>query len=321
MRETFDGMRLKVEVKDTGPGIAEEDQERVFQPFEQSESGRQTKGGTGLGLAISREYARILGGDLTVASRVGEGSVFRLEIDIQDGIEVNHREEPSKARVAGLADGQRVPRVLIAEDEEESRILLFRLLQMAGFEVRAATNGLEAVEMSAVWRPHFIWMDVRMPTMDELEATQRIKSSEAGKYIPIVALTASVLKEEREPILAGGCDDFVRKPYREQEIFDVMAKHLRLKYVYEDEQVEKARIDTEVELTGQRLASVASNLLGELRDAVVRLDMNHTSKVIEKITAHDADIGAALKTVAESLEYDRLLAWLDEDGRNPEGWP
>jgi CheY-like chemotaxis protein len=160
-------------------------------------------------------------------------------------------------------------------------------------------------------------MDIRMPVMDGLEATRRIKSTEAGKAITIAALTASALEEEREPILAGGCDDLVRKPYREREIFDVMAKHLHLTYMYEEEKTKRASAESEAELTVQRLAGLAVHLRTELRDAVVRLDMPRTAEVIEKIAERDAPLGAALKTVAENLDYDRLLALLDDHGTHP----
>jgi len=316
-RRTSGEMGLKVEVEDTGPGIAEDEREMVFQPFEQGETGRHTKGGTGLGLAISREYARMLGGDLTVAGNVGEGSVFRLETGIREGKEIDLRERFSKRRIVGLAEGQPDLRILVVEDGEENRTLLIRLLQMAGMEVREAVNGFEAVETAEKWRPHFIWMDIRMPVMDGLEATRRIKSTKAGKDIPIAALTASAMEEERGPILAAGCDDFVRKPYREHEIFDVMAKHLRLEYVYEDEQTDEAPAEPEAESTVQRLAGLAPHLRSELCEAVLRLDMPRTSEVIETIAAQDAPLGTVLKTVAENLDYDRLLALLDDEGTHP----
>jgi CheY-like chemotaxis protein len=121
----------------------------------------------------------------------------------------------------------------VAEDTETSRTLLAEVLKAAGLDVQEAVNGKQAVEMFHEWRPHFIWMDVRMPVMDGLEATRRIKQTEAGQSTAIVALTAHALEEEKEAILAAGCDDFVRKPFREQEIFEAMAKHLGLKYVYE----------------------------------------------------------------------------------------
>ena len=136
-------------------------------------------------------------------------------------------------RIIGLEEGQKRPRILVVEDNADSRGLLIRLLRRIGFEVREAENGLEAIEVFSKWQPHFIWMDLRMPIMNGLEATKKIRAMQEGADVPIVILSASVLEEEIKPIIKAGCTDFVRKPYREQDIFEAMAKHLGIKYVYE----------------------------------------------------------------------------------------
>jgi len=122
----------------------------------------------------------------------------------------------------------------VVEDHLESRKLLHRILEIVGVEVREAANGREAVEISEQWQPHFIWMDIRMPVMNGLEATRLIKSTEHGKLTKVVALSAGAMEEEKEIILAAGCDGFIRKPYREEEIFEVMAGHLGLNYLYQE---------------------------------------------------------------------------------------
>ena len=115
-------------------------------------------------------------------------------------------------RIVGLAPGQPGYRLLIVEDQEENWLLLKRMVEDAGFQVRVAGDGAEGIEVFRTWRPHFIWMDVRMPVMDGLEATRRIRAIEGGRDVKIVALTASVFKEERDNVLAAGMDDFIRKP-------------------------------------------------------------------------------------------------------------
>ena len=124
----------------------------------------------------------------------------------------------------------------MVDDVKANRTPLLRLLEMTGFQVREAEDGHEAVEIFPQWLPDFVWMDVRMAGMDGMEATRRIKSTPAGEKTPIVALTSSALMEEQHLIMAAGCDGMVRKPYREEEIFAVMAKHLDLQYVYEQMQ-------------------------------------------------------------------------------------
>jgi CheY-like chemotaxis protein len=291
-------------------GIAEEEQDKLFRTFEQTASGRRSESGTGLGLAISREYARLMGGDITLTSRVDEGSTFRLEVPVKKGqrSDVIRGEKPA-SRVIGLAQGHAVPGILVTEDSEESRTLLVKFLQMAGLEVREAANGKDAVEICESFRPRFVFMDIRMPVMDGLEATRRIKATAAGKSIVIVALTAYTLDEDRAEILLAGCDDFVSKPFREHEIFDVMAKHLGLEYIYEP--IDEMPAGRSTKVSPEQLKALPQGLLSELHAAALRLDTAYTLEVIEKIAVIDAPLGAVLRGFAENLEYDRLLILLE----------
>ncbi|AGL03521.1 PAS domain-containing hybrid sensor histidine kinase/response regulator [Desulfoscipio gibsoniae] len=304
-----DKIHLAVEVEDTGMGIEESEQDKLFQYFEQTASGRKMQGGTGLGLVISREYARMMDGDITVRSQFGKGSIFRLEIVAKEGRAADVAGISDKYRVIGLEAGQGKPRILIAEDDSDSRSLLVRLLRRIGFEVREADNGLEAIEVFAQWQPHFIWMDLRMPIMDGLEATKKIRAMQEGAYVPIVILSASVLEEEIQPILKDGCTDFVRKPYREQDIFEAMARYLGIKYVYEGLSGEEPmEVDYNVE---QLIKSLSPALYNELHDAVLRLNANKIEEVIDKIIMEDAVLGSIFKKNAEQLDYDRILTVLE----------
>ena len=174
---------LIVKIIDTGPGIAKEEQVNLFKYFLQTESGKQSKSGTGLGLAISQDYAKMMGGDITATSTEGVGSTFTVRIEIKEGKKELVKSELTTNRVIGLAPGQKNYRILVAEDIIENRQLLVKLLKLTGFDVKEAMNGKEAVEIAEQWKPDFIWMDIRMPVMDGLEATRIIKSGEAGKVI------------------------------------------------------------------------------------------------------------------------------------------
>lgn len=312
--DASEDMRLVVEVEDTGPGIAEVEQEKAFQYFEQTASGRQAQSGSGLGLSISREYARMMGGDITLVSREREGSTFRMEIGVRAPDELDGREQSRPLRVAALKQGQSVPRILVVDDKGENRTALVRLLETVGFLVREAANGLEAVQLFEAWRPHLIWMDIRMPVMDGLEATRRIKATEAGRSTVIAAITASAWVEEREPILAAGCDELVLKPYREQEIFDVMARRLGVVYLYDEEVRGDQARGADDDLKPEELAAALTpELREELHRAVLRLNTARTEEVIHRIAERSAAVGALLKRLAEDLAYERLLA-LTEDG-------
>ncbi len=313
-----DTKRLVVEVQDTGSGIGEGELEKVFQAFEQTASGRHSTGGTGLGMTISRKYARMLGGDIILFSRLGEGSTFRMEVDVQEGGKPDIREKTHLRRIKGLEPGQKIPRVLVTEDLEESRSLLVKLLKIIGFEVREAVNGREAVDVCSEWHPHFVWMDIRMPVMGGLEAMRLIKASDVGKVIKIAAITASGMVEDQASIMSAGFDDFVRKPFREQEVLEVMARHLEVCYQYEPEEVETPP-EGVCELSSHQLAlSLDADLLGELRSAVLTLDTDRTLQVIEKISAQEYCLGAKLKKLALDLDYDSLLCLLEEGDTNPE---
>ena len=143
-------------------------------------------------------------------------------------------EEGPRPRVARLAPGQPAFRILVVDDVAENRDALAGLLAAVGFEVRTAGSGDEALEIWRAWRPHLIWMDKRMPRMDGLETTRRIRSEPAaGPVTKIIVLSASALDHERSEIMESGCDDFLAKPYREDVVFGKMADLLGVRYEYD----------------------------------------------------------------------------------------
>ena len=225
---------LRFVIADTGRGIAPEDQKRLFQPFFQGQglAGPTATEGTGLGLSISREFVALMGGTITVTSRLEVGTTFTVEVPVLLGDAARVRAEQG-GLVVGLVPGQPTYRILVCDDRWENRDLLLRLLTSVGFEVCSATNGQEALATWETWAPHLIWMDMRMPVMDGYEATQRIKATLRGQATVIIALTASAFEHDRSLVLAAGCNDFVRKPFRESEIFGKMAEHLGVRFCYE----------------------------------------------------------------------------------------
>jgi PAS domain S-box-containing protein len=228
--------RLRCVVQDTGPGIPPRELAAIFEPFVQGASGHTAPEGTGLGLPISRRFARLMGGDLTAFSTgiPGAGSRFEVELPLRlaAATDVAPAQSTRTQHAIGLEPGQPVYRLLVVEDHAASRQLLVELLLQLGFAVRTAANGLEALQVWAEWQPHLIWMDMRMPVMDGHEATRQIKRTPQGQQTVIVAVSASVLAEQRTAMLAEGCDDFVRKPYRESEIVDCLVRWLGVRMVY-----------------------------------------------------------------------------------------
>jgi PAS domain S-box-containing protein len=227
-------LSLSFAVVDTGPGIADNEIATLFDPFIQTESGRRSQEGTGLGLPISQRFVELLGGSIEVRSAVGFGSTFSFEIPVERVAAPPSPEAKLPQRVIGLAPGQPSYRLLVAEDQPANRQLLVKLLTAVGFEVRQAENGADAIAQAQSWQPHLIWMDVRMPVIDGYQATQQIKQQATAGSVPkIIALTANAFEEERPAALAAGCDDFLRKPIQEESLFNKMAEHLGIQYVYQ----------------------------------------------------------------------------------------
>ena len=201
-------LTLLIEVQDSGPGIEPEERIKLFQSFEQTQAGRRSGTGTGLGLAITREYVRLMGGDITVSSQPGRGSIFVVQVLLKETVvpEISLKE---KANVAvGLRPGQPEYRILIADDIVSNRKLLARMLENIGFQTRPAIHGLEAVRLAAEWNPNLILMDMQMPVMDGYEAIRKIRSGDQGREVAIIAVTASALEENRREILAIGANDY-----------------------------------------------------------------------------------------------------------------
>lgn len=221
-------------VEDSGCGIAPDELDTLFEPFVQARRGRQSMEGTGLGLAISRQYVHMMGGDITVKSTLGQGTIFTFDIQVGLATSVDEKPLSSKRRVIGLEPNQPSYRILIVEDAAVNRKLLIRMLEPLGFEVCTAVNGQEGVELWQSWSPHLILMDIIMPIMDGYEATQTIKKTPEGHNTVVIALTASAFEEEQEIVFKAGCDDFIPKPFREDILLEKIAQHLGARYCFED---------------------------------------------------------------------------------------
>jgi len=301
-----DHLRLVVEVEDTGPGIPEEDLPRLFQRFEQTRTGRKTAGGTGLGLAISRGFAQLMGGDITVRSRVGAGSVFRLGVPV---VPVTASELPARSprrRVVGLEPGEARRRILVADDVAENRQILRLMLERVGFEVRTVVDGAKALEEFHSWRPDLVFLDLRMPGMDGLEAMRAIRSVETGARVPLVAVTASAFVEDRIDVQGAGGDAFVSKPFREGELFETVGRCLGTRYVYEDEETEGARPEADLPEAGP----IPDLLRESLLRALTVGDYEAILELSDELGRSDAGKARVVRDLADRFDYERLGTYL-----------
>jgi CheY-like chemotaxis protein len=206
-----------------------------------------------------------------------------------------------------LAPGQPGYRVLIVEDQLENQLLLQRLLKDAGFTVKVAQNGAEGVALFQSFDPHFIWMDRRMPVMDGMEATQRIRALPGGKAVKIAAVTASAFAEQREEMLAIGMDDFVCKPYRSAEIFDCMARLLGVRFVYE----QAAPVKDDAAVSAVSLAKLPETLRRELADSLILGDTGRLAALLPRITEQDAALAKALERQLAAYDYLPIINALE----------
>lgn len=213
-------------VADTGPGIAPQEMDKLFVPFAQTETGLKSSQGNGLGLPISQKFVQLMGGEIQVRSKVDQGSAFFFAIPVQMVPAPETNLEPSTLILPPL--NQHNQKVLVVDDRQESRLLLRQLLTAQGFIVQEAENGAMAIALWESWQPQIILMDMQMPVLDGRSATRKIKATPQGHHTIIIALTASAFEEERAEILAAGCDDFLSKPFRQEKLIALLAKHLAI---------------------------------------------------------------------------------------------
>ena len=297
---------LNFSVSDTGMGISETELNKLFEAFSQTESGKESQEGTGLGLVISRQFVQLMGGDITVESELGKGTTFKFSIEVKLGQEPAIDSHISQHKILGLAPDQPIYKILAVDDKSVNRQLLVKLLTPFGFEVKEASNGQEAIAIWDEWEPHLIFMDMRMPVMDGYEATKYIKSTTKGNATAIIALTASVLEEEKAIVLSAGCDDFLRKPFKEQIIFDALNKHLGVQFVYEDLE---ASVDhcPETNSTSLNLAIMGEEWRSRLYVAAVEADGNYIMELLQKIPPTESHTAKFLENLARQFDFDEII--------------
>ncbi len=304
---------LQFTVEDTGEGIPATHLEKIFEAFEQTELGKQASEGTGLGLPISLKFAQFMGGKIAVSSKLGQGSIFQVDLPITIPKNSGMSKQLSDFYIIGLAPNQPEYRILVVEDRWESRHFLVKLLEAVGFQVKEAENGAEALCIWEEWEPHLIWMDMRMPVMDGYEATRQIKSHLKGQATVIIALTASALEEEKAIILSAGCDDFVRKPFREAVILDKLAEYLGVTYLYETEDDHDNRSGTkndrdtlEANLKNN-LSQMPDGWISQLQQAATLADNDLIAELIRNIPINNTVLLQSLISLVDDFCYNQIM--------------
>lgn len=220
--------RIRFEVRDSGVGIRAEDQQRVFEPFEQAGDSRSRSAGTGLGLAISRQLVRLMGAELHLESELGVGSLFWFELSLPLA-DRTEPEQPPAPPVLGY-EGDR-KRVLIVDDVAANRQMLNELLLSLGFDTQEAIHGQDALDKMQLTWPDLVLMDLAMPVMDGLEAMRRIRAMDLGQALPIIALSANASHTHRDQAMEAGATLFMSKPFENAVLLGHLGRCLSLMWL------------------------------------------------------------------------------------------
>ena len=305
---------LVVEVQDTGTGIAEEELERIFEPFVQGDADSSQQTGTGLGLAISRQYANMLNGELAVESQLGQGATFRLTVPVTEAKQsTSEKSAMPYRRAVGIAGDDGPYRVLVVDDELSNREVLFGMLSPAKFDIRQAGSGREAIELFESWKPHLIFMDIRMPVMDGIEAIQAIKSKNPGDSTQIIGVSASVFEEDQVKVLDSGADDFIAKPVQEAELWEKIGKCLKVEVLFEDQEPSDGDRPALSTLNRAHLDELPDQLVEEMRKALTGGYMERLTELAKTAADHKPEISRQLVTLVEQYEYEALYRMFLED--------
>jgi signal transduction histidine kinase/CheY-like chemotaxis protein len=297
---------LDFNINDTGVGIAPAELSRLFEAFSQTKSGEASQEGTGLGLLISQQFVKLMGGNINVTSELGKGTTFQFSIEVEAGRATINHQNMSEKQVLGLEPNQPIYRILAVDDKPVNQQLLIKLLAPVGFQVKAANNGQEAIALWESWQPHLIFMDMRMPVMDGYEATKYIKSHVKGHATVIIALTASVLEEEKVVVLSAGCDDFMRKPFKESTIFHILNKYLGVTYIYE-EIAESQAVKFSEKLTSEDLQIMPQEWLEKLLKATLEADDEKVLQIIKELPTTEVKLTKGLTKLVNQYQFEQIM--------------
>jgi PAS domain S-box-containing protein len=306
MHRTDSDALIHFEVQDTGIGMSEEQLRLIFEPFEQVGDVERRYGGTGLGLSISRKLVRMMGSDIHVESTPGEGSIFWFELPVRVETEVPVRAD--KQMVTGYGGPRK--KVLVVDDVAANRDMLVELLGMLGFDVDQAANGLEGLRQAQAEHPDLILMDIMMPVMGGLDATCRILQAPGLQRIPIIAVTASASRHDREQCLAAGVSTFVSKPINQDVLLREIGLCLGLTWITEKANAGiEANADDGLPIVAPPPAEMT--VLHELALAGNMRDIQARAAYLLALDAQYRPFATQLRRLAEEFESQAILQMVE----------
>lgn len=298
-----------------GTELPPDAQAKLFVPFAQLGATRGR--GNGLALVLAKGLVELMGGRLELLSHGGSSQGFHLELPLVAAGAAPAAPAPApRGAVVELEPGQGEVSVLLVEDELSNRVLLRRLLERAGLTVRVAENGADGVSLFREWRPQLILMDRRMPVMEGPEAIRQIRALSGGEQVKIIGITASSFLDQNRELLDAGADTLVNKPFQLDDILNVMADLLGLRFVREAPPAppEAGRASPLGRLGGRELRLLPDPVRTALTAAVQELDLPATQRALEPIRATQPELVARVLAAAREFQHEMLLHWLD--GKN-----
>ena len=315
-QNTPENYHLVFEVENANLSLTPQELATLFDPLVMVRQEVTSTEGSSLNLPISRKLAQLMGGDITVSkNKLSEsGIIFNLEIQTESVVAQKLQIQSNLRRIIGLESDQIEYRILIVDDSKTNRAIMTRFLEPVGFKIQEAVNGQEAIDVWLRWQPHMIWMDLRMPVMNGCEATRRIKSYSQTWYTPIVALSASTLEEDKSLFKAAGCDDFVGKPFSEKVIFDKIAQHLGIRYVYES--ISSPTATSNFKLTADTLNVMSSEWLNHLEQAAIVLDRDLLTHLLQEIPPEHDNLKKSLQKQVNDFDFDKIISLVKKSKSN-----
>ena len=300
--------QISFSITDTGRGIPKDKIEYILEPFSQVTTHLNTEGGTGLGLAITSNFIKLMGGNFQIHSVEGKGSEFTfiLPVEIVDTMEVVIHET---REVVGYK-AEKLIKILIVDDNPVNRDLASDVLRKVNFEIETADDGNEAIEKAISFQPDLLFMDIRMPVMDGLSATEIIRKIPSISKLKIIALTASAFEQDKKEILEKGCDDFLPKPFKIQDIYQKISEHLGIELIYAEKQAEEiVEVLTVSQLDAGKLKQLlAPEWIERFKDAASGGDIGGVEDCISQLQGIPELKGfqLLLQTAAEDFDTDTI---------------
>ncbi|MEH2408350.1 hybrid sensor histidine kinase/response regulator [Nostoc sp.] len=308
--------KIRFQVEDTGVGMAPEQLEEIFLPFQQVGDHSRKAEGTGLGLAITRQLVQMMGGKIQVKSTFGKGSIFFFDLDLPEVSQYADILKEEQRNIKGFNGYKR--KVIVADDRPENRSILVKMLSPLGFEIVEAIDGQDCLNKASEWNPDCILMDLMMPQMSGLEATRRLRRSPQLKNVIVIGTSASVFDFDLNKSKEVGCNDFLPKPIRITELLEKLRLHLELESIYEEGE-SQVSTGNKQENSQQSLLAPSAEEIAALLNLAMKGDLKGIVEQVihlEELDVKYAPFYLELRQLAKGFQVKKIRELLKKVGAN-----